>query len=97
MKVGDYVTGIDRSYKRSIYKILKFNTDEFDKMRTADLQFICLDGQLGAPSDLSRGRIIADFRLASKEEVHKEIGLALSYNLIHFIDNLIRKSYRVQR
>lgn len=96
MNVGDLVTGIDRSYKRSIYRVLRFNCDEFDKMRTMDLQFICLDGQLGSSKDISRGRIVAEFRLASKEEVDRELGMALGYKLIGFIKDLIRSS-RVQR
>lgn len=96
MNVGDLVTGIDRSYKRSIYKVLKINSDEFDKMRTMDLQFICLDGQLGTSKDISRGRIVAEFRLASKQEVDRELGMALGYQLIGFVVRLIG-SYREQQ
>jgi hypothetical protein len=84
-QVGDYVTGMDRSYKRSIYQVHEINNDG-----TFTLKFICLDGRLGTNSDFEySNRPMHAFRLASVYEVHTELGLALKYNFKAFIEVLL--------
>jgi hypothetical protein len=81
--IGDYVTGKDRSYKRSIYKVVQFIDSE-----TFRLQFIALSGRLGTDKDMN-DRPIDTFRLATQAEVHEELGCALGYNLIGFVRELL--------
>lgn len=83
-KVGDIVTGVDRGYQRSLYKVISFgDPGEFN------LLFMCLGGRLGRPSDISEQRAINEFRYAEPEEIKEQLGLALSINLIRFTQRLI--------
>jgi len=61
----EYVTGIDRSYPRSIYKVLKTSPDG-----KALLQFISLAGFIGDVPHLKKIiRPLRDFRLATSDEI----------------------------
>lgn len=93
LKVGDIVIGKDQSYRRSLYRILKFgDSGEFD------LLFICLDGRLGKPKDISIGRRVMDFRHATQKEIYENLGFALTVNLINIVSRLLstRVFYREQ-
>lgn len=83
-KIGDYVTGVDRSYKRSIYRVNHIVDSYY-----FDLAFICLNGRLGKPEDILGDRNIVDFRLALAEEISEELGFALKMNLIRMVAVLI--------
>lgn len=82
MKVGDYVMGKDRSYRRSVYRVIRFiDSDMFD------LEFICLDGRLGIGEKCAR--YIAEFEVADPDVVHQQLGRALGYSLIGFVVKII--------
>lgn len=84
-KVGDFVIGEDRGYKRSIYKIIRFgDPGEFD------LLFCALGGRLGRPTDISEQRAISEFRLATDKEVFDDIGVALKHNFAKFMRRLLK-------
>jgi hypothetical protein len=90
LKVGDIVIGKDQSYRRSLYRILKFgNKGEFD------LLFMCLDGRLGRSKDISLGRRTMDFRHATQKEIYENLGFALTVHLINIVSRLLstRVSY----
>lgn len=70
-QVGDYVTGINRTYKRSIYKIC----DLKDK-NSFTLSFVCLEGRLGHYGE-TYTRDPSEFRIATDKEIHEELGHAL--------------------
>lgn len=79
-RLGDIVTGKDTSYKRSLYKVIKI-VDE----HTFDLLFMCLNGQMGRPTDISTGRQIKDFRIASSKQIYEDLGLAHKYQFYRFM------------
>ncbi len=91
MNVGDYVMGIDRSYKRSVYRVHKIiNTELFD------LEFICLGGRMGGglSPELSPNRAIKDFGILTPKEVHKELGYTHFENLVWLLCRTgVTKSY----
>ena len=66
-KVGDYVTGVDRGYRRSIYQVAALYPDE----TFFSLRFICLDGRK-TPNAALYDRYVEEFRLATEEEVFTE-------------------------
>lgn len=68
MEIGDYVTGKDRSYPRSIYKIIGFPLVEDWEKKAVLLEFISFQG---SPLTISTlwVRPLKDFRLASEEEI----------------------------
>lgn len=82
--VGDIITGKDRSYKRSLYRILELMPDNY-----ARLQFLCLGGRLGRQHEQMR-RPLHEFRIADKLEIKEQYGLALSINLIDIVNTLIK-------
>ena len=97
-KVGALVTGVDRSYRRSIYQVV--NT--VGHLMT--LRFICIDGQHsyshgGKHQEHLSERLVSDFRLATKKEVFYELGFAHRVFLITFIKKLlkVKRSYLGRR
>ena len=86
-KVGDFVTGEDRSYKRSIYKVIRIRSIEEGEF---DIEFLCLNGSTALEYEdatLSKRRLIKDFRLATV--LDEELSLGISVNLILFVKRLI--------
>lgn len=67
MQLGDYVTGVDRSYPRSIYRVLGFPIVEGCRDDAVLLEFVSYRGK--AFTDKLWVRPLDDFRLASEEEI----------------------------
>ena len=93
-KVGDYVVGINTTYKRSIYRIIRFN-----EHGQFDLLFCAFSDRLGKPNEVSYARETDEFRLAETQEVYLDIGFALKVNLNRIVNRLlkIKKSSLVRR
>lgn len=85
-KVGDLVTGKDRSYKRSIYKVISHEGEMLS------LKLVCFDGALGIGKhgDFQKARPAGKFRLATSEEVYSELAYAYKVHLLKFVKELLK-------
>ena len=91
---NDFVTGTDRSYRRSIYQVVSQNEDKLI------LKIICFSGQLYTNvREKNSERLASGFRLATKKELNDELSEALSRHLIDFVKILLRvkRSYLGRR
>lgn len=72
MKRGDYVTGTDRSYKRSIYKIGEIYPPILgpNNNKAVSVSFVSYDGIIGDGPDWSI-RNTDEFRLATLKEIEE--------------------------
>jgi hypothetical protein len=86
-KVGDYVTGLDRSYRRSIYQVVDMYDTNLN-LPAFSLKFIVLNGRLGQDGELYE-RMQHEFRHAPPEEVKYELGIAYTLILIRMVEQLI--------
>jgi len=90
MKVGDLITGTDRSYRRSIYRIVAIYPHGH-----VDLEMFCYDCHRGQGEKYER--IMDEFRLATDAEIHAGLGRTIKWDLIKFAVKLIRQSDQEQR
>lgn len=69
MKKGDFVTGIDKSYQRSIYEVVELT--EYCGVQAIGLIFRQLDNFISPLNDISEYcvRPLKDFRIATDIEV----------------------------
>ena len=88
-KVGDLVTGIDRSYKRSVYKFI--STTESDNIGIFEFQ--SLNGSVVDSYKDSKAprhtyefsRLYSEFRLANRDELNENDKYRSSYKLLKLL------------
>ena len=90
--IGDIIIGKDRSYERSLYEVRDTHEDGM-----ATLKFICLGGRLGRDSEPYMDRPMSEFELATPQEIHTKMGVALSHTHVRFVTKLIRKSSQARQ
>ena len=78
-KIGDLVTGVDRSYQRSIYKVIKHVDGH-----SVQLLFIHLGFSIHNKVEITYPRLKTKFRLATDEEIGLSmIGYSLKLYLMY--------------
>jgi hypothetical protein len=89
---GDLVTGKDRSYKRSIYKILSSTEDpdivlvEFQSLGYKNVQMWKDNG--ASQSSYQFFREYSEFRLATRQEIDESSNTKTQYALIRLLKKL---------
>lgn len=71
-EIGDYVTGYDRSHKRSIYRAIAFTIDKTARKLIAHVEFelIVYDGYWGdGKTNKFPIKLAKDYRTATREEL----------------------------
>ena len=98
-KPGDLVTGKDRSYKRSIYKML--STSENPETGLFEFQSLgpyCVDRYIDMGSKSVQYQFIreyAEFRLANRQEIAVSNRTRSQYRMLKFLERLgILDNYR---